>query len=156
MLAVEIALQGPAQALTGGQKSSMFSRAVVLQGAVCPRRAGATQQGHVHIRPPEHLEGLAGLLHVAIVGGAGNRQGPLATALGIGGTTGHKDLGLEGFEPRTNEAELLGIPRPHQQPPPLVTNHRMDPMQRFGNAIAQQSHLQWWGARPEGSTAADR
>jgi hypothetical protein len=76
--------------------------------------------------------------------------------MGIGGATGYKYLGLKGLKPRTDKTKHLGIPRPHQLPAPLVTNHRMDPMQRFSDAIAQQSHLQGWGARPEGSAAADR
>ena len=75
------------------------------------------------------------------MGGAGNRQAPLAMAALIGGPTGHEDRRLEGFESRAHEAQRLGISGLEQHPAAAVAHGRMHPMARFNNSIAQQPHL---------------
>ena len=132
----------------------MLARAVVLQGTGGTGGNRTLQPTRIQIGPPEQSEGLSGVGGGAGMGSAGDRQPPLAASGAIGGATGHEGGGLEGLEGRADEAELLGIPSPHQHPAPLIADHRMDPMMGFGDAVTEQPHLQGRHTRPGGSRKA--
>ena len=120
----------------------MLPRAVVLQAAAAPLRHRALQLVGLDLRPPEHLEGLAGMGGRAGMGGAGDRQPAFAAATALRRTAAHEGGGLEGLEGRAHEAELLRVSRAQQHPAALVAHHGMHAVAGFHDAVAQQPHLQ--------------
>ena len=153
MVDLQVALQGPVQLAAGGQEGRVLAGAVVLQGAAGALGDGALQVGGFHFGSPEQAEGLAGVGGRAAMGGAGNGQAPVAAAAALGGAAADKGHGLERFEGAAHETQLLGITGPQQHPAAAVTDHRMDPVLGFGDAIAQQPHLQ---GRHQGAAMGSR
>ena len=141
------------QLAAGGQKSRVLAGAVVLQGAGGACGDGALQLGGFQLGSPEQPKSLAGVDGTTAVGGAGNRQAPVAAAIALGCAAADKRHGLERFEGAAHETQLLGIAGPQQHPAAAVTDHGMDPMLRFGDAIAQQPHLQ---GRNQGTAIGSR
>ena len=142
MVGLQVALDGPVHLPTGGQEGCVLAGAIVLQWTAGSRWGGALEVLGVQFGAPQQFERLSGVDCGTGMGSAGDRQAPLAGTHAIGGAAGYEHGGLEGLQGGAHEAQLLGITGAHQHPTALIADHRMDPVPRFRDPVAQQPDLQ--------------